>query len=80
MDIILQCLAYYKTDYDATAMVLKEDYYSRSSHDFHAAYNVQVLVASGLIMIYGIFQDRADYYTLIPMNNNLLAKDRNYLR
>ena len=50
-------------------MVLKEDYYSRSSHDFHAAYNVQVLVASGLIMIYGIFQDRADYYTLIPMNN-----------
>ena len=61
--------SYYKTDYDATAMVLKEDYYSRSSHDFHAAYNVQVLVASGLIMIYGIFQDRADYYTLIPMNN-----------
>ena len=61
--------SYYKTDYDATAMVLKEDYYSKSSHDFHAAYNVQVLVASGLIMIYGIFQDRADYYTLIPMNN-----------
>ena len=61
--------SYYKTDKDATAMVLKEDYYSRSSHDFHAAYNVQVLVASGLIMIYGIFQDRADYYTLIPMNN-----------
>ena len=61
--------SYYKTDYDATAMVLKEDYYSKSSHDFHAAYNVQVLVASGLIMIYGIFQDRADYHTLIPMNN-----------
>lgn len=59
--------SYFKTDKDATAMVLKEDYYSKSSYDFHAAYNVQVIVSSLLIMTYGVFQDRSDHYTLIPM-------------
>lgn len=59
--------SYYKTDKDATAMMLKEDYYSKLSHDFHAAYNFQVLVSSGLITMYGIFQDRTDYYTFTPM-------------
>lgn len=59
--------SYYKTDIDATAMVLKEDYYSKLSHDFHAAYNTQVLVSSGLIIMYGIFQNRDDQNTLIPM-------------
>ncbi len=61
--------SYFKTDHDATAMVLKEDYYSKLSHDFHAGYNVQVLVSSLLIMMYGVFQDRSDFNTLIPMNN-----------
>jgi len=60
--------SYFKTDHDATAMVLKEDYYSKLSHDFHAGYNVQVLVSSLLIMMYGVFQDRTDFNTLIPMN------------
>ena len=50
-------------------MVLKEDYYSRLSHDFHAGYNIQVMVSSLLILMYGVFQDRTDYYTFIPMNN-----------
>ncbi len=50
-------------------MVLKEDYYSKLSHDFHAGYNIQVLVASGLITMYGVFQDRNDHYTFIPMND-----------
>ena len=50
-------------------MVLKEDYYSKLSHDFHAGYNIQVLVSSGLITMYGVFQDRGDYYTFIPMND-----------
>lgn len=59
--------SYYKTDKDATAMVLKEDYYSKLSHDFHAAYNFQSLVSAGFITLYGIFQDRADYYTFTPM-------------
>ena len=59
--------SYYKTDKDATAMVLKEDYYSKLSHDFHAAYNFQSLVSAGFIIMYGLFQDRADYYTFTPM-------------
>lgn len=61
--------SYFKTDYDATAMVLKEDYYSKLSHDFHAGYNVQILVSSLLIMMYGVYQDRCDFNTLIPMND-----------
>ena len=61
--------SYFKTDHDATAMVLKEDYYSKLSHDFHAGYNFQAILSSGLIMMYGIFQDRSDYYTLIPLLN-----------
>lgn len=60
--------SYFKTDKDATAMVLKEDYYSKLSHDFHAGYNIQVMVSSGLITMYGVFQDRSDHYTFIPMN------------
>lgn len=44
--------SYFKTNHDITAMVLKEDYYSKLSHDFHASYNVQVLVSSLLIMTY----------------------------
>ena len=61
--------SYFKTDKDATAMVLKEDYYSKLSHDFHAGYNIQVMVSSGLITMYGVFQDRSDYYTFISMND-----------
>ena len=61
--------SYFKTDKDATAMVLKEDYYSKLSHDFHAGYNIQVMVSCGLITMYGVFQDRSDHYTFIPMND-----------
>ena len=61
--------SYYKTDKDATAMVLKKDYYSKTSHDFHAGYNIQVMVSSGIITMYGVFQNRDDFYTFIPMNN-----------
>ena len=61
--------SYYKTDKDATAMVLKKDYYSKLSRDFHAGYNIQVMVSSGLITMYGVFQDRSDHYTFIPMND-----------
>ena len=59
--------SYFKTDKDATAMMLKEDYYSKLSHDFHAAYNVQVLVSNLLIVMYGVYQDRTDYHTFIPL-------------
>ena len=70
--------SYYKTDKDATAMVLKEDYYSKSSHDFHAGYNIQVMVSSGLITMYGVFQNRDDFYTFIPMNNLYYKYYNNY--
>ena len=61
--------SYYKTDTDATAMVLKEDYYSKSGHVFHAGYNIQVMVSSGIITMFGVFQNRSDYHTFIPMND-----------
>ena len=60
--------SYYKTDVDATAMVLKEDYYSKSSYEFHAAYNVQQLVIRGLIFAYHVCQDRTDIDAFIPIN------------
>lgn len=59
--------SYYKTDKDATAMALKADYYSGHGSNMHAAYNVQFIVSSGLILMFSVFQDRTDYYTLIPM-------------
>ena len=59
--------SYYKTDIDATAMIFKKDYYSKNSKSFKAGYNFQSLVSSGLIMMYGVFQDRNDYYTFIPI-------------
>lgn len=70
--------SYFKTDKDATAMVLKQDYYSKLSHDFHAGYNIQVFVSSGLITMYGVFQDRSDYYTFIPMNDLYFKYYKNY--
>ena len=48
-------------------MALKSDYYSGHGSNMKAAYNVQFLVSSGLILMYGVFQDRTDYHTLIPM-------------
>ena len=59
--------SYYKTDNDATAMALKTDYYSGHGSNMHAAYNIQFLVSAGFVTIFGVFQDRSDYYTLIPM-------------
>ena len=58
----------YKTDKDATAMVLKEDYYSKSSYEFHAAYNVQQLVIRGFIFAYYVSQSRTDIDDFIPIN------------
>lgn len=52
--------SYYKTDYDATAMCLKEDYYSGLGSNMHAAYNVQLCVIYGLISSYIVTQSRHD--------------------
>ena len=60
--------SFYKTDKDATAMVLKEDYYSKSSYEFHAAYNVQQLVIRGFIFAYYVSSSRTDIEDFIPIN------------
>lgn len=62
--------SYYKTDKDATAMALKTDYYSGHGSNMKAAYNVQFIVSAGMVLMYGVFQNRTDYHTLIPMTNN----------
>ena len=59
--------SYYRTDHDATAMSLKTDYYSGHDSDFHVAYNVQFAENYDLITAFGCYQNRADYYTLIPL-------------
>ena len=58
--------SYYKTDHDATAMCLKEDYYSGLGSQMHAAYNTQIVVCRGIIVFYYLSQDRSDTRTLIP--------------
>lgn len=52
--------SYYKTDRDATAMCLKEDYYSGLGSSMHAAYSVQAMVSHGLVASYYVSQDRSD--------------------
>lgn len=58
--------SYYKTDHDATAMCLKEDYYSGLGSNMHTVYNVQILISYGLIVSVYVSQDRSDTLTLRP--------------
>ena len=58
--------SYYKTDKDATAMCLKEDYYSGLGSNMHAGYNVQLMVSKGIIVAYYVGQERNDFYEFIP--------------
>ena len=58
--------SYYKTDHDATAMTLKEDYYSGLGSNLHAAYNVQISVSNGLITTCYVSQSRNDINDFIP--------------
>ena len=55
--------SYYLTDNDATAMCLKEDYYSGLGSNMHAAYNVQYAVSDGFIIAVHVSQDRSDSRT-----------------
>ena len=59
--------SYYKTDTDATAMCLKEDYYSGLGSNMHAAYNVQLSVIYGIISTYLVTQSRNDIDDFIPI-------------
>jgi hypothetical protein len=59
--------SYYKTDKDATAMCLKEDYYSGLGSNMHAAYNTQLSVANGLVTAYLVTQSRSDLNDFVPL-------------
>ncbi len=61
--------SFYKTDHDATAMCLKEDYYSGLGSNMHAAYNVQFIVINGFIMCTYTSQSRSDFDDFIPTLN-----------
>lgn len=58
--------SYYKTDKDATAMCLKEDYYSGLGSSMHAGYNVQLMVSKGIIVAYHVGQERSDFHEFVP--------------
>ena len=58
--------SYFKTDHDATAMCMKDDYYAGAGSNMKAGYCVQIAVSKGIILDYYVSQDRADSRTLIP--------------
>ena len=58
--------SYFKTDKDATAMTLKEDFYSGVGSNMHAAYNIQIIVSKGVTLAYYVGQERTDFYAFIP--------------
>ena len=70
--------SYFKTDKDATAMVLKEDYYSGVGSNMHAAYNIQIIVSKGITLTYYVGQERADFYAFIPIIEQFYANYRFY--
>ena len=58
--------SYYKTDHGATAMCLKEDYYSGLGSNLHPAYQIQSIVCHGFVLTCYVSHDRTDIYTFIP--------------
>lgn len=66
--------SYSKTDNDATFMHMKEDHMRNSQ--LKPAYNVQIGVESEYVTAIGIFQNRNDIATLIPMLNTMNEKLR----
>ena len=59
--------SFYKTDHDATAMALKNDYYSGLGSNMHAAYNIQFLVIKGFVFSYFVSQERNDLNIFIDV-------------
>lgn len=64
--------SYSKTDQDATFMHMKEDHMRNSQ--LKPGYNVQIAVESEYVTGVGIFNDRSDIATLIPMLNEMQAR------
>lgn len=52
--------SYYKTDRDATAMCLKDDYYAGLGSSMHAAYSEQISVSHGMVTCFYVGQERSD--------------------
>lgn len=70
--------SYSKTDPDATFMHMKDDHMRNGQ--LKPAYNVQIAVESEYVTGVGIFDDRNDIATLIPMLKNMKEKiGRKYL-
>lgn len=57
--------SYSKTDPDATFMHMKDDHMNNSQ--LKPGYNVQFAVNSGFVTGIGVFSDRTDFGTLIPL-------------
>jgi transposase len=64
--------SYSKTDPDATFMHMKEDHMRNSQ--LKPGYNVQIAVESEYVTGVGIFQDRTDVTTLIPMLKEMIER------
>ena len=64
--------SYSKTDPDATFMHMKEDHMRNAQ--LKPGYNVQIAVESEYVTGVGIFQERSDVATLIPMLNGMLER------
>ena len=72
--------SYYKTDKDATAMNMKSDYYSGLGSNMKAGYNIQIIVAKGIVLEYMVSQDRNDLYAFIPTLNKFYVNYDHYPR
>lgn len=70
--IFLKRNSYSKTDPDATFMHMKDDHMRNGQ--LKPAYNVQIGVESEYVTGIGIFSDRNDIATLIPMISNMQEK------
>lgn len=70
--------SYYKTDHDATAMCLKEDYYSGLGSNMHAGYNVQLCVIYGIISSFIVTQSRHDSGDFIDILKKHYSMYQNY--
>ena len=64
--------SYSKTDPDATFMHMKDDHMNNSQ--LKPGYNVQFAVNSGFVTGIGVFSDRTDFGTLIPLLSYMQRK------
>ncbi|MGM9813888.1 MAG: transposase [Candidatus Enteromonas sp.] len=65
--------SYYKNDVDATAMRLKEDYYSGLGSNMPAAYSAQIAVSSGLLACCYVGQKRSDSVAFIALMERAIS-------